>query len=408
MVPALAAALAGRLKSFGWATTAGLAIGGFQAVTVHLVAQGHVPNLLSAGLDSVVPFLVIVAALFAVGHTLPNRATLIDRHRVVVGDGRARPLLAAAGVAVAVGLAVWADTTVRLGLIQSAWVTVLLLSMVVISGFAGQISLAQLSFAGLAAFMLSKMTAGWGIPFPLAPLLAIAITTAVGVVIGIAALRIRGIQYAIVTFAGAAVFERLVFRSPTFTAGTGIAHVDQPAFAGVELGILRNGMFPSRIFAVGCVLTASACLLLVARLRRSSTGRRMLAVRMNERAAAASGIDVVRQKLLAAAIGSFRAAVAGVLLAYKSIDLTSRGFEPERGLQFLALAFLGGIGRASGALIGGVLAPSGLLIVAVSSGSLNEDAILAIGVGVLIATRYLPQGLSGLVAGTMRTASGHR
>ena len=180
VVPALAAALAGRLKSFGWATTAGLAIGGFQAVTVHLVAQGHVPNLLSAGLDSVVPFLVIVAALFAVGHTLPNRATLIDRHRVVVGDGRARPLLAAAGVAVAVGLAVWADTTVRLGLIQSAWVTVLLLSMVVISGFAGQISLAQLSFAGLAAFMLSKMTAGWGIPFPLAPLLAIAITTAVG------------------------------------------------------------------------------------------------------------------------------------------------------------------------------------------------------------------------------------
>ena len=74
---------------------------------------------------------------FAVGHTLPNRATLIDRHRVVVGDGRATPLLAAAGVAVAVGLALWADTTVRLGLIQSAWVTVLLLSMVVISGFAG-------------------------------------------------------------------------------------------------------------------------------------------------------------------------------------------------------------------------------------------------------------------------------
>ena len=129
---------------------------------------------------------------------------------------------------------------------------------------------------------------------------------------------------------------------------------------------------------------------------------------MNERAAAASGIDVVRQKLLAAGIGSFLAAVAGVLLAYKSIDLTSRGFEPERGLQFLALAFLGGIGRASGALIGGVLAPSGLLIVAVSSGSLNEDAILAIGVGVLMATRYLPQGLSGLVARTERTGSGHR
>ena len=110
----------------------------------------------------------------------------------------------------------------------------------------------------------------------------------------------------------------------------------------------------------------------------------------------------MRQKLLAAGIGSFLAGVAGVLFAYKSIELTSRGFEPERGLQFLALAFLGGIGNVSGAVIGGMLAPSGLVVVALSSGSLDEDLVLAVGFAVLAATRWLPSGLTALGPAVLR------
>lgn len=396
VVPALAAALAGRLRSFGWAALAGLAIGAFQALTVHLVAQGRVPDLLRAGLDSVLPLLVIVVALYVVGQTLPTRGTVELYQRIHLIPARTAPWLWASLLFAAVLLALTGDASLRLALIQSAWVVVLLLSIVVITGLTGQISLAQLSFAGVAAFVLSKVSTGWGVPFPVGPILAVTITTAVGVLVGVPALRIRGIQYAIVTFAAALVFERLVFRSPIFVGGSGVAHVEQPELFGVELGIMIEGQFPSRRFAVGCVITAWLCAGLVARLRRGSTGRRMLAVRMNERAAAACGIDVVRQKLLAAGIGSSLAAIAGVLLAYKSIDLTSGGFEPERSLQYLALAFLGGIGNVSGAVIGGVLAPSGLLIVALSSGSLNEDIVLAIGFAVLLATRYLPEGLAGI------------
>jgi len=396
VVPALAAALAGRLKSFGWTAAAGLLIGGFEAVAVHLVARGWIPDLLTGGLDSLVPFIVIVLALFAVGRTLPVRGMLSDERTIRLPTLPTPPWLLATAGAVTLGIAVFGSSPVRLALVQSSWVTILLLSMVVITGFAGQISLAQLAFAGFAAFSLSKLTTDWGIPFPVSPILAVAATTVVGVLIGVPALRIRGIQYAIVTFAAGLVFERLVFRSPALVGGTGVAQVEQPTFAGVDLGILQGGTFPTRVFTVGGVVVAALCLVAVARLRASAAGRRLLAVRMNERAAAAAGVSVVREKLLAAGIGSFLAAVAGVILAYKSIDLVSAGFEPERGLQYMALAYLGGITSVRGAVVGGLLAPSGLLIVTLWSGSLNEDMILGIGFAVLVATRMLPNGLAGI------------
>lgn len=402
VIPALAAALAGGLRSFWWAAVAGLLIGSMESLSVHFVANGWVPNFFTGGFDSAVSFTAIVVILFFGGRTLPTRGVIVDRYRITVPMPSTKPWAWGAMVVAALALAVRGDHTVRLGLIQSGWVFVLLLSMVVITGYLGQISLAQLAFAGLAAFMLAELSEGWGVPFPLAPLAAVAATTVIGTIVAVPALRLRGVQYAIVTFAAAFVFERLVFRSPSFLGDGAIARIAPPELFGVELGILRNGSFPSRTYAVITVLVAAGAALLVARVRMSGTGRRFLATRMNERAAAAAGIDVVRQKLTGAALSSFLAAVAGILYGYKTIDLTNRGLEADEGLQFLALAFLGGIATISGAVVGGLIAPSGLLLVTVFSGNISEDVFLAIGFGVLLATRVFPSGIAGFVLGLRR------
>lgn len=406
VIPALGAALAGRLRSFGWATTTGLLIGGFQAVAVHLVAQGKVPRFFFGGLDSLVPFIVIVLALIIGGQTLPTRATFLDRHHVNVPLPTMHPAVWGSLLALGLFLANQGDPTIRLALVQSMYVTVLLLSIVMITGFVGQMSLAQLAFAGFAAFMLSRLSENWGVPFPVSPVLAIAITTVLGTLIGVPALRIRGIQFAIVTFSAALVFERLIFRSPSFAGTAGIAHVDPPELFGVNLGILGEGQFPLKLFASLTVVFTMLAALFVANVRRSSVGRRFLAVRINERAAAASGINIARQKLLGAAMSSFLAAVAGVMYAYKSVDFNSAGLDPDSGLEFVGLAFLGGIGSIAGALIGGLIAPSGLVIVLVSSGAPSENLFLGTGIGLVLVTTLFPAGLAGLLTGAGRELRG--
>ena len=401
VIPALGAALAGQLRYIGRAVAAALLIGGFQAYAVHLVAQKKVPDFFLGGIDSLVPFIVIVTALVLAGHTLPTRGTFLDRRYTDAPLPNMHPLLWAVTIASGVTLALTGDAPLRFGLIQSLYVMVLLLSIVVITGFVGQMSMAQVALAGFSGFTLSRLTDGFGVPFPLAPLLAIAITVTVGVLIGIPALRIRGIQFAIVTYSAALVFERLIFRSPSFTDG-GLAPVEQPSLLGVDLGIFAGGSFPSRRFALISVAVTALMCWIVARIRSGSTGRRFLAVRINERAAAASGINITRQKLAGAAFSSALAATAGVMFAYKSGSITSASFEPDEGLQFVALAFLGGVGRISGAVVGGLIAPSGLLIVALSSGAPSANLFLATGIGLLLVTVKFPRGLAGLVSSAGR------
>ncbi|MEM9038018.1 MAG: ABC transporter permease [Actinomycetota bacterium] len=395
VIPALGAALAARLRSFSVALAFGIGTGAFQALAVHLVAQQHVPAFLRGGLDSLVPFLVIVTSLIVVGRTLPTRGAVLETTFVQAPATRVPRWIWALGVGGACALMLVAGPVIRLGAIQSLFVITILLSIVVLTGFIGQVSLAQLSFAGYAAFLLSVFDQRWGVPFPISPLLAIAVTTITGTLIGVPALRIRGIQFAIVTFSAALVFERLLFRSPAITGLGGIARVDPPELFGVGFGILHDGPFPERSFGLLMVLFTAACIAFVLRIRNGSVGRRFLAVRINEGAAAASGINVARTKLLAAAIASFLAGVAGVMFAYKSIEFTGSGLEAETGLELLALAYLGGIGSVGGAIIGGLLAPSGLLIVAFSSAAPSENQFLFTGLALLLVAVRFPAGLVG-------------
>lgn len=399
VVPALAAALVGGLRSFTATTAAALALGMAQSELVKLGADhGWLRDLnLRAGL----PFLVVVLVMVARGMLVPERGAVAALRLPTAGLPRhpARATLLG-GVGGVVALALLGGGW-RLALVHSAVAAVVCLSVVVLTGYVGQISLAQLALAGVAGFGLSKVQGGWGVPFPLAPVLAVLGATAVGLLVGLAARRVRGVDLAVVTLAAGVAVEELVFRNQALTGGLAGTGVPPPTLGPLDLGI--SGADPSAYPRLAFALLVLAVLVVacvgVAVLRRGRLGRRMLAVRANERAAAAAGVDVVRTKLLAFLFASVLAGVAGTLLGYEQERLSFDSFSAFASLTVLSAAYVGGVGRVSGALLGGLLVPGGLALTALDRWGPTADAdLLTTGLAVLVAAVLVPEGLTGRAA----------
>ena len=202
IVPALAAAVVGRFHSLGWAITAGLGIGALESLSVYV--NGVHPGF-PAGAGELIPLVLVLVVLAVRGQTMPSRGTLLQVNlgraprphwRLPTDGGRDRR----SGLA-AIYLFTGND---RAALYSSMITAVITLSLVVVTGYTGQISLAQLTFAGVSAYILSTFATSWGIPFPIAPLLSALVAAAAGVVIGIPALRVRGLMLGVVTLTFAA------------------------------------------------------------------------------------------------------------------------------------------------------------------------------------------------------------
>jgi len=358
IVPALAAAIAGRFQGIAIAVGVGLAIGMLQSEAAFL--QSRYTWLPSSGLPEMIPLALILVVLIWRTQPLPGRGELIRHslgraprpHRLVV------PTAAAAAVA-AVAL-VSLHGTWRSALLTSLIFGIISLSLVVVTGFAGQVSLAQLVLAGVAAFLLSPLTVSWGVPFPIAPLLAALGATVVGVVVGLPAARIRGLPLAVVTLALAVALEAYWFRNTDFVSSSG-KEIRGPTLFGINLRVGSGAAFPRLPFCFLVLVTLVAVALVVARIRTSRIGSAMLAVRANERSAAAAGINVVRTKLVAFAIAAFIAGIGGSLLAYKQTNVTFDSFDAILGLSVFASAYLAGITSVSGGLLAGVLGFGGLM-----------------------------------------------
>jgi ABC-type branched-subunit amino acid transport system permease subunit len=135
----------------------------------------------------------------------------------------------------------------------------------------------------------------------------------------------------------------------------------------------------------------------VARLRNSSTGRMLIAVRSNERAAAASGIAVARAKLLAFALSSFIAGLGGGLLAYQQGTVSPASFAVFESLGLIAIAYVAGIGRISGAVVAGIMfASTGLFVSAVDEYvGIGRYATLVVGIALAVTAIKNPKGVAG-------------
>ncbi len=253
--------------------------------------------------------------------------------------------------------------------------------------------------------MVAELSLDQGWPFPW-PILAGALTAmAVGLVVALPALRIRGVNLAIITLAFAVTADRLIFANEDVNNGIQQARVDAPDFINQTRGVryelvgtfvAGDGKQPNPMTAVFVLVVAVLFCYLVANLRRSTTGRQMLAIRSNERAAASSGVNVAATKALAFGISAFIAGVGGAVLAYRSGVATPGRFSYEQSLALFAFAYLGGISRVSGAIVGGMLVTGGLMLTLGEEllGIPEEFGLLLGGLGLILNTIFNPEGIA--------------
>ncbi|ATD71069.1 MULTISPECIES: branched-chain amino acid ABC transporter permease/ATP-binding protein [Gordonia] len=361
IVPALAAALVGNFSAIGPAVAAGLGIGVLQSEMTHL--QATVSWMPQSGMAELIPLAMILIFLVLRGKPLPTRGAIVQNTLGAAPRPRNLLLPSIAGVVVALGFLIFTEGSVRGAVIVTFTVAIIALSQVVVTGFAGQISLAQLTLAGVAAFMMSRLTTDWGVPFPIAPVLAAVVATVVGVVVGLPALRIRGLPVAVVTLSLAVFLEAFWFRNNEFNGGIDGAAVKDPSLFGLDLGIGSGNTYPNIAFGVLCLIVLTLVGLGVARLRTSRLGASMLAVRANERSAAAAGVNVSRTKLVAFAIGAFIAGIGGSLMAYQQTVVVPESYAAIAGIGMFALVYLAGVTCVSGGVLAGIMGAGGILFV---------------------------------------------
>jgi branched-chain amino acid transport system permease protein len=409
VVPALAAALLAGFTSFFIACFAGLAIGAIQSLLLYWSTQTWFPTDSSGtpihGLPELFVFLVVVLALFVRGANLPGRGELVERRLPAVP--RPERLLrwsVIAAIAGVVALVVF-PYDFRQATINSLLGVLICLSLVVIVGFVGQISVVQLALAGVAGFTMSHLTTDLGgvwASFPISLLIGATTATIVGLVIAVSALRVRGVSLVVVTLAAAVALEQFGFLNERWGGQATGSPVKQPEIGGLDLspGASFRGLddkIPSPVF--GFLVLAAVILLglLVANVRRASLGQRMLAVRSNERAAAAAGINVRNTKLTGFGIAAFVAGMAGALYAYNFGSVSYSRFGALAALALIAFTYFGGITMVSGAIIAGIGATEGLLPHTFDKelGLSGNWAFLIGGIALVVTLLVNPEGIAG-------------
>ncbi len=402
VVPALAAALIGGLSSFAVTVAAGLGIGMVQSLILGYASRPDtrwIPDWLPVvGLQQAVPVVLVLLALVWRGDPLPTRSAIAERRLPASPTPRhvAAWAVALGGAGTAGFLLFEAD--LRQALIVSLIAALLSLSIVVLTGYVGQISLAQLAFAGVAGFtVIDVASRGW--PFPVAAAFAVAVATGVGVLVGLPGRRVRGMVLAVATLAMAVAIESLVLANPSLSGGEAGRSAPRPSLFGLDVGITARGADNFRpAFGLMVLATVIVACVVVANLRRNRTGLRWLAVRANERAAAAAGIDVGRTKLGAFALSSALAGTAGVFLAYANSTLSTSSFLVIGALVALALTYLAGISSITGALVAGALAQAGLLTTVLdrsTDGQAGRYAYAVSGLALVVTAIVAPEGITG-------------
>ncbi len=408
VVPALSAALLGGFSSFWITTLAAFGIGTAQSLITYWSTMSWYPQVQGRplpGLAAGLPFVLIFAVMLWRGDRIPTRLGTVMR---LPRAPRPRRPVAAGFLlgSIAMVAAVFAPPEWRQALILSLIGTVGCLSLVVATGFLGQVSLVQSALAGVSAFLLSALTTSWHLPFPVGPLVAVVGATIVGVLAGLPALRVRDVNFAIITLAAAVALEQVVFNNPLVGGGLTPAAVPAPRLGSLDLGPagafpLGDSGQPSPVFGVLCVLLVALVASAVVWLRSSRLGLRMLAIRNNDRAAAAAGLDVTRTKLIGFAIAAAIAGVSGVMLGYSAGVVSLATVGTLQAVGVLANAYIGGIGSVGGAIMGGLLTADAVMFhfLTTTFGVPTTYCQLLAGLGLILSVLGNPDGAAVILTG---------
>ncbi|MBI4729814.1 MAG: ABC transporter permease [Acidobacteria bacterium] len=343
----LGAAIVGYLRSLPLAYAGGLLVGILQSIIIQYGRpQGFLVNLKDA-----VPFLIVVGAVLAAPKALRLAglgASFVVRTREVAGAAspRARAPVATAvfgGLALvpllAAGSPSWVISVTR-GMVMG----IVFLSLVILTGYSGQISLGHTAFMGISAFTAAHLAADLGVPVGIAAVAGALAAVPAGAAIGAIAVRLHGLFLALMTLGLAYVAQTMFFDNTSISRGLSGFPLPRPP-----------GTSGDRPFFYIVLLALAAAALLASNLRTGRTGRVLAAMRDSETASRALGINVFKYKVVIFALSALMAGAGAILASMQTGTIGQRDFYPFLSLFLVTIAVVGGIFHVGGAIVSGML-----------------------------------------------------
>jgi len=220
------------------------------------------------------------------------------------------------------------------------------LGLMLLAGFTGLFSLGHAAFLGVGAYTEAVLTNA-GLPFPLALSCAAGLSAAVGLVVGLPALRVRGIYLGMATLAFGFIVEEGLARWDSVTGGNSGIQIKAPAIFGWTLSSGTQFYFL-------CLLITILATLAILNILRSPTGRAFVAIRDSEISAQSMGIHLARYKTLSFALSAALAGIAGALYAHKLQFISPDQFNILQSIDLLLMIVIGGLGSVHGAFLGAI------------------------------------------------------
>jgi ABC-type branched-subunit amino acid transport system ATPase component/ABC-type branched-subunit amino acid transport system permease subunit len=403
----LAAALVGRMVSFPKAVVAAVVIGILDQVLFFTFTS-------ETGLVQFLLFLAVLVLVARVSRSTepggesfqfaPRVHAVPERLRAIWWVRRLPQLVAALGLLLAISLPiVFSESSRHFTYTEILAFALCATSVIVLTGWAGQLSLGQMAFAGIGALSAAALVRGasvdigWhetrvlqatlpSVPFGWALLLGATLACLTATLVGVGALRVRGLLLAASTLAFAIAAQTYIFRRPLLSLGRSTVRLPREPLGPIDITEKNRAYYYVTLAVLVLVLVV------VARLRRSGIGRTIIGVRENELGAAALTVSPARAKLTAYALGGFIAGLGGAILGglFVTVGYVERLFRVDDSLQLVAMAVIGGLGSLAGAVIGAIW------IVGLPAFWPHNNLVplLTSSIGLLIILLYIPGGFT--------------
>ena len=406
LLMSLTAAMFGRMRSFTWTVVGGIVIGIVDMLLVTWSQTGDAPT----GTNTAVIFVILLVLMLTFGRKAGmtgDEWTLTTKMRAVNEELRKHPLYRTStlvGLGLMVGFFLllpqfFDKPTDWLRYSEIPVMLIAALSVTVLTGWAGQLSLGQFGFVAIGAYLTVKFSSG--LPIPVAILFGVAFGVIAALIVGVPALRIKGLFLAVITLGfGLAVRNWLIFNDGLSGEG-GIVKLDVSRAKGFNLlwWNIKGTNFKGIYWF--CLLVLLLAIILVWQIRRTGIGRSIIAVRDNENSAAAYTVSPVKMKILAFAVSGGLAALAGGLMPLISLSGTfelhpgNTIFDVDQSLRIVAVAVVGGIASITGAVIGTLV----IVALPILFDGTPQVKLFASSIGMLIVLLYFPGGLISIFHG---------
>jgi branched-chain amino acid transport system permease protein len=358
LVAAVAAAAAGSLQSLPYTFLGGILLGLVEEILGGYLPSGHI---LSSGLRPAMPFVVLLALLLflpglrrrwqrsddPLSSVRPPPAPLAATVRDPSMRRISRLAMTAIAAAFVVSCLTWVSDAWVFNFSQAVALSIVFLSLVLLTGMSGQISLCQAAFAGVGAFTVGQLATHFNVSILVGIIIAGVFAAAIGAVVALPALRLGGLALALATLAFGLLADNIAFQYSWSGNGQSGISIPRPALGSINF----NG---DRAFFCLALVVLAICILIVVAIRRGTTGRQLAALRGSELAAASIGIDPRRAKILVFALSAGIAGVGGAVYGSLETNVSADDFNTLLSLVFVVVVATIGVYTVEGAVEAGL------------------------------------------------------